>query len=353
MARAGLWRHSTLERCRKCGKVSRLLSGGVQVRSRDGHAGLAGLVSCGSVWVCPVCNAKVMQRRALEVGAVIARAHAEGLVVAEFTFTLRHTRGDRLRPLWDAVGDCWGAVTHGRQWTAEGRQIGRVGFLRAVEVTYGSNGFHPHVHAALIAERLDEESLRAVQSAMFGRWVRKAVALGLDAPRAVAQEAHLLSDGAAGDLGRYLTEANSYAGVTVDVAQRVGMELTQTQSKRARSGHGTSPVWELLDGANNGTVSELRLWREWEAASHGRRQISYSRGLRERFGLVTDLTDEEIAGEELGTEEDAGLFITSPGWARMVANPDWIPDALAVQERAGWQVLSAWLSERAVEHVRL
>lgn len=354
LARAGLWRHSTLERCRKCGRVSRRVDGGVQVRYRDGHAGLAGLVTCGSVWACPVCNAKVMQRRALEVGAVIALAQAKGYVVAEATFTLRHHQGDHLDELWSGLAAAWKSVISGRQWIRERDAIGLVGFIRATEVTHGANGWHPHLHVVLVAERLDAATLRELHGSMVDRWRRAAVRQGLESPLAVGQEAHLLDgDYAGSNIGRYLTEAKCY-GPSLDAAQRIGLELTTTQSKRARSAHSTSPTWDLLDGANNGETRALRLWREFERVSYGKRQIAYSRGLREAVGLdLADLTDEEIAAEELGTEEDTGVFITAHGWRRMTQNPDWIPDALTVLERLGWMALSEWLSDRRVEHLRI
>lgn len=352
-ARSGLWRHSTVERCRKCGRVSRRHDGGAEYRKRDGHAGIAGLVSCGSVWVCPVCNAKVMQRRAFELGALVALAQSAGYVVGEITLTLRHSRTDRLAVLWGSLSTCWDRAKSGRQWTAATKAHGIVGWVRVVEVTQGRNGWHPHVHALVICERLDADGLDVLGAGMVERWARCAVRLGLDAPLSVGQEWHVLGDGGESSISEYLTASKSY-GVTQDTATAIGLELTQTQSKRARSAFSTSSTWDLLDQANNGEVVGLRLWREFERASNGKRQISYSRGIRELLGLdLAELTDDEIAAEELGTEDDAGLVITSVGWARMVANPDWIPESLTVLEVAGWPALSAFLVEHQVDHVRI
>lgn len=349
LARSGLWRHSTNGRCRKCGRASRLDHGGVEVRMRDGHGGLAGLVSCGSVWLCPVCNAKIMQRRAVELGSLIAAAAAQGVVMAEMTLTLRHSQGDALADLWGAVSTCWDRAKSGRQWLREADAHGLLGWLRVVEVTHGANGWHPHVHAVLFFRALDDDALDALAQGMFDRWRRAAVRLGLDAPLPVGQEWHRLDLDGGSKIAEYVTAAKGYDG-----AGAVGLELTHSQSKRARSAFSTRSTWQLLDEANDGEVPGLWQWREFERASHGKRQISYSRGLRELFGVdVEDLTDEEIADLELGTADDTGLVITRAGWSRMVGNPDWIPDALTVLERDGWAVLAAWLRERGVEFVEV
>ena len=46
--------------------------------------------------------------------------------------------------------------------------------------------------------------------------------------------------------------------------------------------------------------------------------MTYSRGLRERFGLLDEATDEDVAAAEVGTAADAGFVITD--WAPVRAN---------------------------------
>src|SRR5699024_9970044 len=73
-----LWDMSTLERVRKCGRVPVLPGGCVgvrkKVRKKSEAVGYAGLATCGSVWACPRCSAKIMAVRRLELGALIAEA---------------------------------------------------------------------------------------------------------------------------------------------------------------------------------------------------------------------------------------------------------------------------------------
>lgn len=349
MARSALWNVSTLPRCRQCGRTVRNDSGEVGVRVSDGHAGFSGLVSCGSVWVCPVCSSKIMARRALEVGAAVASAGAEGLPVAFCTLTMRHGRSDSLRRCWDALAQGWGRATSGRAYAADRIGFGVEGYVRVVEVTHGRNGWHVHVHALLFAHGFGtDDDLEDFMRPMWDRWSRGVQAAGMKAPLPVASEWHRVGGDVSGTaLGEYLAKGAGAAGA-------LGMELTQTQSKVARSVHGTDPHWIILrDGPVHGEVSALRLWREWETASKGRRQIAWSQGLRERLGLVLDeKSDDDIAAEEVGQSDDTVVWITRPGWASLVASPWLIGDVLSLAETMTTDGLSAWLVAHGIEHRR-
>ena len=54
----------TPERQRNCGAVP--VGDRVEIRMKDGSAYYCGLETCGNVWLCPVCSAKVHHRRAAE-----------------------------------------------------------------------------------------------------------------------------------------------------------------------------------------------------------------------------------------------------------------------------------------------
>src|SRR5690606_39143584 len=85
---------------RACGRTS-VLTGGevtVKVSGRGGHrsAGFGGLATCGSVWACPVCSAKIAVRRASEVEQALNWNVERGGTVVFATLTVRHRRGQSL-----------------------------------------------------------------------------------------------------------------------------------------------------------------------------------------------------------------------------------------------------------------
>jgi integrase len=59
-------------------------------------AGYSGLASCGSVWACPQCAAKIATRRADELSKVMRAVDEAGGSAFLLTLTMRHERGDRL-----------------------------------------------------------------------------------------------------------------------------------------------------------------------------------------------------------------------------------------------------------------
>ena len=349
LARAALWDRSSLPRCRKCGRVSRNPTGEVGVRVSEGHAGFAGLVSCGSVWVCPVCSSKIMARRSLEIGAAVASAGSENLPVAFCTLTMRHSKGDHLAKLWDGLGKGWGRATSGVKWKRDREAVGLEGYVRVVEATHGVNGWHVHVHALLFAWGFERSgALDELMVPMWERWSAGLQSQGLRAPLPVGSEWHVVGGDLSGTaLGDYLAKGAGAAGA-------IGAELTQTQSKVARSVHSTSPHWSLLtDGLVNGEVGPSKLWREWEKGSKGRRQIAWSRGLRERLGLVLEeKSDDEIAAEEIGSNDDTVVWITRPGWACLVREPHLIGQLLTEAEARSQADLSAWLWAQGIDHRR-
>lgn len=312
-ARGLLWQESGLERVRQCGRVAVTPGGSVALRLRSGVAGFAGLSTCSSVWADPVCNAKIMARRAVEIGAAVEVWQARGGRVAFVTLTMRHRRGQRLATLWDGLSKAWAKVTSGKGWVTDRERHGVAGWLRVVEVTHGSNGWHVHVHSLLFLDPgLVEPDLAGLHASMFGRWSRALVRSGLARPLMVGQDAKLVAGAADSDLAAYFTKA-------VYGSRAIGLEFTQTQSKSARSVHGTRAVWGLLDDVLGGDADALDLWHEWERGSRGRRQLTWSKGMRQALQLGAEATDEDIAEEEVGTAQDDLVLITAEGWRVVVA----------------------------------
>jgi len=54
----------------------------------------------------------------------------------------------------------------------------------------------------------------------------------------------------------------------------------------------------------HGDAEDLAVWREWETASKGRRQLTWSQGIRAMAGLAEqERSDEEVAEDDLGVDD--------------------------------------------------
>jgi len=333
--RAELWRLSSLERVRKCGRTSRLPSGQVGMRLNGDRSGYAGLTTCGSPWACPVCAAKVAAGRAADLDEVFGWAVDQGHTVALLTLTMRHHAGQSLKACWDAATAAWRRVTSGGGWIGLTARYEVLGFARGLEVLHGANGWHVHVHVPLILDgAVSEARIRLLGEAMYDRWHRGLAskgftairdAGGLDIRRAYGPE----------DLSGYLVKGLS-------------LEVTHGHIK---SGRGTTelraPFQLFADFLATGDTADLALWREWETISHNRKQLTWSVGLRELAGLaVRERTDEEIAEDDSGGESQ--LIFDPPAW-RVIAPIQ--AEVLEVGGRQGLRSLIAWLDARGIAYI--
>lgn len=366
------------QRLGDCGHRSVLHDGAVMLRVSDGVAGFAGLSTCGSVWSCPCCASKILARRAEEIGSVLAVAVDRGCWVGMATFTMRHRKGQSLRTLWDALSYAWSKVTSGKQWQADALRSGLVGWLRAVEVTHGKNGFHVHAHVLLvfdpgrqpleIPEELPEglspsmlvkiEKVRQkyigqdLAERMWLRWERALGRKGLDALRNFA-------DGGGGldfrvsvtevseKWAKYVTkqQANEAAFGPLKKARgenRTPFEIAQTIAASV------GPGGELADDFD---PEDVDVWQEWEQSSAGRRMITWSQrskvlgpGLREWAGLGEEEADEDIAAEDLASPDRVALpWVT---WHRLRKVGPW--GLLDAAEDGGVAAALEWLRSRGL-----
>lgn len=299
-ARAALWSLSSIKRVRHCGRYSTRPLGSVDLRKgagEEGFVGFSGLQSCGSVWACPVCVARIQAERRVELEKLQRWADKEGFAVVFKTVTLRHRRGQSLEKLLGVLSAARRGVSQARRVRRLRDDLGVVGSVRTVEVTHGSAGWHPHVHEIVILRRKpSERQLAELRDAEFSVWEKQAVKRGLGAPMKRFYDVRLA------DLSESLTDYMVKTGseFNSEEARKLAFELQGATVKRGR---GSRTPWEiLLDVVASGDAADLALWEEYEKATKGRRALVWSDGLKAMVG-VDEVSDEEIAEEEEGSEE--------------------------------------------------
>ncbi len=272
-------------------------------------AHVQGVARCGSPHSCPVCAPVVRQRRALEIDEGLTRWLEGGHGAAFVTLTTRHHRGDELKGRLVAVSSALQSCLSGAPWKRRAERLGYRGAIRAVEVTYGRNGWHPHCHAILLFDRpVGAAELGDLEAWLFGRWSGVVERKGFGTLSAT-HGVDVRTVGAAG-LGEYVTMVEGGWGA--------GMELTRPDLKKGKSGH-VPPVELLRRFVETGEVRWLRLWLEYESATFGTNAFVWSRGLRGVLGLGAEKTDEEVAKSE-GVDVEVLLraLIGSAQWSRHI-----------------------------------
>lgn len=330
-----LWRVSENRRRRGCGRWAAGGSdGSVQVKLNDGVAHYSGLQSCGSIWSCPVCAAKVRQKRAddIELAAAFWTAAGGGLVMV--TATVRHGSGDALAVTLNAVIKAWQrGVLNGAGWVADRRRFGVEGYVRSIEITFGhENGWHPHIHALIFtATALDEGQVAALAAGMGDRWNRAVMRYGAGRPSA-ERGFHAVAVSNAGEAAQYLAKYQDGEGRE----RSASLELARFDLKKGRDASRFLP-FELIDQIAEGEAWALDRWSEYEAATHGRRAITWSKGFRNRFVdqgvLDVELSDDEAAAEDVGGE--TVIELSPERWGQIVRQRGLPARVLDVAEREG------------------
>lgn len=271
------------ERVNQCGY--RPFARTVDIRRDTGHGGThyAGLETCGSVWHCPVCAGRVAQRRCQEVAEIIQAHQSMGGAVYMVTLTIRHHAFQRAAELRHAVTEAWRKVQGGSVWQGMKERAGVKGTVRALEVTYGQAGWHPHMHVLICTgKELPEATEEYLRGAIFDRWAAAVRKLGYGECSRDAYRFDLC--GSPDEAGVYVSKWGTAS------------ELVKGHSKMARGG-GFSP-WQLLKLAGEGDHTAGRLFREYAGAFKGARQLTWSMGFRANLGFGLELEDEFLAADD-------------------------------------------------------
>ena len=282
-------------------------------------------VRCGCVWTCPVCSFVVRTIRAGEIETAQKAWAAESGHCYMLTLTLSHARGDSLSALVECLcgrktkkhperkNGAWVRFLNSKLWKRKpskrnpwpgfavymGGPLGRIGVIRALEVKYGKNGWHPHLHIMFFARRdLSPAELSCWESELASLWADCVATCGGFAD--LSHGCSLVKMDGEGS-GRYLSKE-----------VRAGFEIAGGQGKTA--GASLNP-FDLVDKGLAAAsrrialgVSEsqgLALWWAFDKAFHGRHLLDWAPKLKAYFGI------DEKSDEDAAEDEDAAADIVA------------------------------------------
>lgn len=338
-------------RCQACGRAIVSENGAVGVTATaDGRVKLSGLAHCGSVWECPACQMTILQARAAQLRAAVERHGSDR--VAMLTLTIRHGRGDGLGRLRRDLSRAFSAMTRSRKWRGGKRKRGHVewfepgwkqkagvfGRVRALEVTHGPNGWHPHIHILFF---FDEPVPTATVETKDGRrrvWdcpeIDTLITLWQQQVRRILGDEHVPDRKHA--IAATLASDGEYIS-------KLGLELSDPANKKAADGHRTpfqiaadfarayNQVRDLKDDGTPefdamvaGRLRRLRtgrdakLWHTYCRDMRGAHRLVWSNGLKDALDVI-DVTDEDLLAddEERGTGDTWIASIPGYAWKRI------------------------------------
>ena len=287
----------------------------VAVDFNSKNAFYTGLQTCGNVWTCPVCAARITEVRRQEIATAIDEAYKLGYQSAMVTFTFPHNNTMNLEDTLDKQAKALALFRRGNVWACYKKKIDFFGLIRALEITHGSNGWHPHTHELWLIDPKTKE--KAFKAFILKRWIEclKKVDLLPKSPSKQQLEAvkkHSVDVKMNCKASDYIAKADSSANWGID------RELAKAANKG--KGKGLHP-FELLA---EDTQRNQELFIEFALAIKGKSQLFWSHGLKEKLN-IKQLSDEQIAENE----EDEGepihkkqIFFTEKEW-KLILNKEY------------------------------
>ena len=251
------------------------------LKSQNDRFGYSGLFTCGNIWQCPVCASKISEKRRIEMNQALRAAEAKELTVLHKILTAPHHLGERLGDLGKKMSHARRLMQHRKPWKKLVDKFGIIGNIRALEVTFSwDNGWHVHFHVLLFMKaKFDpatrKQSIKNLEGMIFEMWRDACLSAGLGAPS--REHGVKLNDHADDYVGKWGCEH----------------EMTKAHIKKGHEGHLTP--FQFLDEYGAGDERYKGLYLEYAKEFKGKKQLVWSRGLRDELEMQAEISDEEIA----------------------------------------------------------
>lgn len=212
-----------------------------------------GVLTCGHIWTCPTCSERLRTARLAKLLAAVGHG---GGVWQMVTLTVRHFDGMPLRALQRGLMRAWRSARQGgatqRIWSERVKAS-----ARAIEITRGGSGWHPHLHVLLHTDGFSEEE----KETLLQRWLlcverELGPACVPSVERAIRWSTPIdICAASAEKRARYMV--------------KLGLEVAG--EKRGR--RGSLSHWDVAALAADGDSQARAWWTEFYRATKGRRML--------------------------------------------------------------------------------
>lgn len=341
-------------RIRVCGRHISGLGGDVEIHhnAEKQSARYGNLMQCGNAWICPFCAARIGDERRRLLRAAVSAAAAQGIITVLATYTLSHQRGEPLAGIMSTMNDALRTVRSGRAYQDIKARFGIVGSVTTREITYGENGWHPHVHELLFikADALQGDTRLDLSQALAERWLNS-----LEKHGGTATLEHgfdLKTDATPEYISKYGREDLRTQQERESGGWMIEHEMTKAAAKISKNKAGRTPLQLLRDSMARDTASGL-LFIEYAAAVRGKTQFKFSSGLLELLEVDAD----NLPAENADTADSGGLGETMlctivPSLWRAVCAMNKRHEVLLVASAGDSELVAAYVEETVLEYER-
>jgi len=258
------------------------------VMRSGGDAYFTGIITCKSIWTCPVCASRIICERIAQLKDALRSGYKTVMV----TVTLRHDRSDHLGDLLRSLKDAIRKLKSGRWWSNYKDRFGVVAYVSSYEITWSDvNGWHPHAHILLFLET-DKVDPDLMWTDFVTRYVDLVNQLG-----GYASRNHSV------DVSRGDDQVSDYLLKHVTVDDRLALEMSSTDTKDGRGKH-SKTFWDLVFLSRYFDYA-VDLVKEYADATYRLQSMIWSRGAKDFLG-VSDPKDDD--------DGQLVAIITRPVW---------------------------------------
>jgi hypothetical protein len=292
-----------------------------------------GLMVCGSVWVCPLCAAKIAERRRVELEQAIASWIARGGAVYLATYTIAHKHYDDLPSLLHSFLTARKKARQGRAAQNIRKQFDVVGTVSVREVTWSKqNGWHPHCHELVFCS--SEIALEEYDQIVREQWRKSVEREGLS-----INEHGFKLDRTYGAVGDYIAK---FGREPVRASWSTASELTKSHLKHGRDEEHLTP-FAMLHLIAQGRSELKPVFKQYAQCFKGKHQLVWSSGLRALLlNQVEEKSDIELAQEPEQEEKILLGQLDREQWKLVLAN-EARGKLLEVARSGDWEKVQAFL----------
>lgn len=267
------------------------------------------VASCGSALICPVCGARILQRRREEVEKAIKHM----LLVCNYrmimvTLTARHDFQTELAPFIYRFNRARDMLFGSRKWKDYCQKIGKMHHIYATEITLDDmeyknlhpSGWHYHLHYIMFYKNDDSALMQQFSDVAKYLWVHCLQAKGLDGRTDIALDIELMNDRA--------SIADNIETATQYMIKDAAWEVSGAAMKEGRKASRMSiRDLQLILAFRRKKIDKKTYkhyenkWKEYVEAVKKLPSIFFSHGLKALCG-IEEKTDKEIVEE--GTSGD-------------------------------------------------
>ncbi len=307
-----------------------------------GRVFYSGLMHCGSVWRCPVCSFKIARQRQLEVYDILQHYHKEGRRMSFITLTVAHKKQHTLQSSLDLLLSEFRKMQRLKPYKKVRESY--VGMIKSLEITYGDNGWHPHLHILLIHnEDVNRMQREFVARELLRLWFER---------KEIQKRGTLLKHQkqyevyTTKQIGDYVTKWDVSGEMTKSFSKEPRMYITKDGEKK-RLVKGVTPFGLLaFVWSRQLKLEDIYIYfEEYVIATKGRANVIISNGvlseMKKKYPNWRQKTDEEVLRDEF---IDKVLFkIDKYLWYKLFTSNK-IIDLQFAYERKGMEGVYSFLS---------